>query len=118
MENAVLLDTVVSSHPSGRKLEGTTWMHSMYSLVEHDGKNSLVKMFAEEAISPKSGEIFTRAYSLKYIQKIAEIDNGVLSSNGGLTDSHSTTISIAELYQFVKQFDKDLRQPQKLTRLY
>lgn len=53
---------------------------------------------------------YTRAYSLKYIEKVAEIDNSVLPDDGGLTESHSTTFmnSIADLYALVKQYDKDI----------
>ncbi|MBR2908218.1 MAG: hypothetical protein IKC26_09295 [Clostridia bacterium] len=108
VENAVLLDTVISSHKSKRKLPGSTWMHSLYSLVDIDGKISLIKLFAEEAYSAKSNDTFTRAYSLKYIEKVAEIDRGVHSENGGLTDSHSTTVySISDLFDFVKRYDTE-----------
>ena len=108
VRTAVLLDTVVSEKRSERKLPGTTFMHSFYSLAPIDGHITLVKLFAEEAISPKNGVSFTRAYSLKYIEKVAEIDNGVLLNDEGLTESHSTTTySISDLFGFVKQYDAE-----------
>ena len=59
-------------------------------------------------MSNNQKEIFSRAYQLKDIQKIANIPNSVLSKIGGLTDDTSaTTISIADLYELVKSFDKD-----------
>ena len=65
-------------------------------------------MYAEQALSPKNGEAFTRSYSLKYIEKVAEFDNSVHLDNESLTESPSTTIySISDLCGFVKTFDKD-----------
>ena len=107
VENAILLDTTISVKSSNRKLEGTAFMHTFYSIAEVDNRHILVRIYAEEAISPKSGEIFTRAYLLKYIEKVAEFDNSVHLDNESLTESHSTTTySIADLYKFVNTFDK------------
>ena len=108
VESAILLDTTVSEKSSNRKMAGTAFMHSFYCIAKIDNRHVLVKMYAEEALSPKSGEIFTRAYSLKYIEKVAEFDNGVHLENESLTESHSTTnYSIADLFAFVKQYDKE-----------
>ena len=107
VENAILLDTTISVKSSNRKLEGTAFMHTFYGIAEVDNRHILVRIYAEEAISPKSGEIFTRAYLLKYIEKVAEFDNSVHLDNESLTESHSTTTySIADLYKFVNTFDK------------
>ena len=85
-------------------------MHSLYSVVANDEKLSLIKLYAEEAFSTKQNESFTRAYSLKYIKKVAEFDSGVLSEIGGLTESRSTTaLSISDLYKLVKKYDKDFK---------
>ncbi len=50
---------------------------------------------------------FSRAYQLKDIEKIADLPNGVLSENGGLTDDKSATfnVSISELFDLVKHYD-------------
>ncbi len=116
IENAVLLDTFVSQNDKKRKMPGTSWMHSFYSVVELDGKISVVKIFVEESYSEKQDLVFSRAYSLKYIEKVAEIDNGVHSLNRGLTDSHSTTInSISDLFEFVKRYDAEFK-PKPVNR--
>ena len=110
VKKAVLLDSDISTKSSDRKLPGTTFIHSFYTIVPFENHNTLVKLYAEEAVALKSGESFTRAYSLKYIEKVAEFDNSVLSSNGGLTESPSTTTySIADLFAFVKQYDKEFK---------
>lgn len=108
VENAVLLDTVVSEKKSGRKMPNTAFMHSMYSLANVGNKTVLVKIFAEEALQKDLSDSFLRAYSLKYIEKVAELDNGVLSENGGLTDSRSATkYTVSDLFALVKQYDGD-----------
>lgn len=110
VENAILFDSFVSEDSSNRKLEGSSWMHSLYSVVKHDNKFSLIKLFAEEVYSEKQNLSFTRAYTLKYITKVAEFDNGVHSNQGGLTGSPSTTInSISDLFEIVKNFDEKFK---------
>ena len=43
-----------------------------------------------------------------YIEKVANLDNSVLSPKGGLTDSQlATTYSLSDLFAFVKQYDKE-----------
>jgi len=110
VENAILLDTTVSLKTSKRKLEGTAFMHSFYAVTNVNGNIIIVKMYAEEALSSKSGEIFSRAYSLKYIEKVAEFDSGVHLENESLTESPSaTTYSISQLFDFVKTYDKEFK---------
>lgn len=108
VKSAILFDTVISEPDSKRKLPGTAFMHSFYSIASVNDNNVLIKMYAEEAFSEKQNTTFTRSYSLKAVEKIADFDNGVLRSKTGLTGSQSaTTISISDLYELVKTFDKD-----------
>lgn len=110
VRESVLLDTQVSETGKSSKLPGTAFMHSLYTLVSMDDKKVLMKLYAEQALNQKTGEIFTRAYNVHYIEKVAEFENGVHSISGGLTLSHSTTdISVAELYEIVKQYDENFK---------
>lgn len=110
IENAVYLDTVNSEPTGTKKMPGTAFMHSFYTLYQESGNTYLLKLFVEEAISPKNNEIFDRAYQLKDIEKVASVPNGVLSENGGLTsETNATTYSISDLYALVKQNDKDFK---------
>lgn len=110
VRESVLLDTHVSETGKSSKLPGTAFMHSLYTLVSMDDKKVLMKLYAEQALNQKTGEIFTRAYNVHYIEKVAEFENGVHSISGGLTLSHSTTdISVAELYEIVKQYDENFK---------
>ena len=107
MKNAVLLDTVVSELSSKSKMKNTAFMHSFYVIYNRDGNQTLLKLFVEEALPNNGGDQFSRAYQLKDIEKIADLPNGVLSENGGLTDGKTTIFntSISELFSFVKRFD-------------
>ena len=111
VENGILLDTTVSTKTSKRKMDGTSWMHSFYGIARIDNRDILFKLYAENAFSEKQESSFTRAYSLKHIKKIAEIDDGVLILADGLTESHSTISinSVADLHGFVKQYDSDFK---------
>lgn len=114
VKNAVLLDTSISGPDSKSKLPGTALMHSFYVLAR-DGENvSLLKLYAEEAVS-KAGEDFTRAYDLKDIKTVATSTNGVLSQTGGLTDADIATIqTVADLFAAVKDYDSSF-QPQEAS---
>jgi len=109
VKNAILFDTVVSVKDSNSKMENTAFMHSMYSVYEMNGNFYLLKLFVEEAVPNNGGDPFVRAYQLKDIEKIADLPNGVLSEDGGLTDDKSTTFinNLAGLYLFVKRYDGD-----------
>jgi hypothetical protein len=110
VENAILLDTYTSSLSSKTKLPGTAFMHSYYTVANYEGTDYLLKLFAEEAVSLKNGEIFTRAYELKDIKKVAALPNGVLSQTGGLTDGNtSTTLTVADIAAIVKKYDKSYK---------
>ena len=84
----------------------------MYTIYQtKDGSRHLIKLYVEEALSKNERVVFNRAYLLKDIKKVADIPNGVHSKKGGLTDDTSaTTYSIAELFDFAKQYANKKRQ--------
>ena len=108
IRNAIYIETIVSQLTSKSKMPGTAFMHSFYTLYRNGDTVSLLKLFVEEAVSVKNGEIFDRAYQLKDIEKVANAPSGVLSFAGGLTgEADATTYSISDLYSLVKTYDKD-----------
>ncbi len=113
VENAVLLDSATSELSSKTKMPGTAMMHSFYAVVNIDGENHILKLYAEEAIPMKNGNPvngkppFVRAYELKDIIKVATPANGVHSIDGGLTEADVTTVdNVADLFNAVKDKDK------------
>ena len=108
LDKAVLLETEVSDDSAKSKMPNTEFMHSLYSIAKTNDKIVLTRIYIEQAFSEKSNSDFYRAYDIKYVEKVAEIDNGVLLENKGLTWSLSATQnSISDLYSLVKNYDKD-----------
>ncbi len=108
IKNSVLLDTVVSEHTSKSKMPNTAFMHSFYTVYENDSGKHLLKLYVEEALSNNEKTVFTRAYQLKDIKKVADLPDGVSEGIPSLSDDRSATInSIADLFALVKQYDKE-----------
>ena len=108
VENAVLLDTVVSMPTSKSKMPNTAFMHSFYSVYNAGSEIHVLKLYAEMALNNKGDTVFTRAYQLKDIKKVAVLGNGVSGANAPLSGANTATISsVADLVAVVKQFDAE-----------
>ena len=110
LENAILLDTCVST-PEKSKTIGTAFMHNFYSLVSFQSKPTLFAINVEEYYNPHESEIDKRFYSLKHIN-IVPIEIGVsgplfLDRTSRAESSNDTAVSVADLYELVKQNDKN-----------
>lgn len=89
-------------------MPNTAFMHSFYTLFKEGNGLYLLKLYVEEAMSNNRLTVFSRAYQLKDIKKVAEIPNGVLSSDRGLTDEiSSTNYNVADLFEFVNVFEEN-----------
>lgn len=86
----------------------TAFMHSFYTIYDNSTGSYLLKLYVEEALSNNEKTVFTRAYQLKDIQKVADLPNGVSEGNLSLSDDKSaTTYSISDLHSLVKMYDKE-----------
>ena len=108
ISQAVLFDTNIT-RPYGNKIPLTAFMHSYYCLYDHNGNTRILKLFVEEAVAQKNGNVFSRGYELKSIAEINEpatiasvLAQGRLNS-GVVAD----TYTVADLFALVKRFDKD-----------
>ena len=108
VENAILLDTVVSMPTSKSKMKNTAFMHSFYAVYNAGAETYIIKLYAEMALSNRGDTVFTRAYQLKDIKKVAVLDNGVSGGKPPLSDASTATINtVADLVDFVKKYDPD-----------
>lgn len=108
VENAIYLDTYISMPTSKSKMKNTAFMHSFYSLYDTGSEIHLIKLYAEMALNNKGDTVFTRAYQLKDIKKVAVLANGVSGASAPLSYAKSATIkTIADLVEAVKNYDKD-----------
>ena len=107
LNNAVLLDTVVSEPDTNKKSPNTAFLHKLYTLIEYEGQTYIAKTSVEEFYNQGKNGVSRKAYNLKAIKIESaggqfRIKNS--SSSVPVTDS---IYSISDLYDFVKTFDKD-----------
>ena len=106
LKNAVLLDTVVSENDTNKKSANTAFLHKLYTLIQYDGRRYIAKVTVEEYYNESKKGVDRRAYNLKAIK--IEPAGGQLgissSSSRPVTDS---TISISNLFEIVKTYDKE-----------
>ncbi len=101
---AVLFDSVISDKDNPNSL----MFHTMYAYTEVMGYPALLKLQVEELFyhnSQESGELM-RDYILQNIEEEPISKRNRLSRSNHL-DKDSSTISISDLYEFVKTYDKD-----------
>ena len=106
LDNAILLDTVVSEPNTNKKSANTAFLHKLYTPITYDGKPYIAVSTVEEYYNETISGVSRRAYNLKAIK--TEPAGGQLGNNSSssvpVTDS---TISISDLYSLVKTYDKD-----------
>lgn len=113
VENAVLLDSEVHEHHSNNaKNDLIAFNHKMYALgKDADGNVAVYRITVEEYFQSKSQPNEKKFHNLKYIEKVAELSADALSekngSGGSTMRNSTTTYSVADVYSFVKQYDKE-----------
>ncbi|MGM9653139.1 MAG: hypothetical protein ACI3XP_05845 [Eubacteriales bacterium] len=116
LNNAVLLNTIVSERNTNKKSANTAFLHKLYTPVIYDGNNYVAVSTVEEYYNETSRKVMRRAYNLKAIK--IEPAGGQLgidsSSSRPVTDS---TISISDLYSIVKTYDKDFTPAKSVNPL-
>lgn len=108
ISQAVLFDTNIT-RPDGNKMPLTAFMHSYYCLYDHNGNTRILKLFVEEAVAQKNGNVFSRGCELKSIAEINEPSTiaSVLAQGRLNSGAVSDTYTVADLFALVKRFDKD-----------
>ena len=102
VQNAVLLDTVISN-----KGNQSLFMHSFYAVADIGNGPEVLKLYVEELNNPGDDNDIIRAYQLQNIEKKQFAVTG--SANGSLSRISQTTSvkNIADLFAVVKQKDKN-----------
>jgi len=104
--NGILLDTQISVHSSGNKKGSTQFMHYLYTPISINGAPFIAKVSIEEydLISKN------RAYNLQRIE-LSEVSRAqysqLIEENRGKYAYTSDALSVAQLFDFVKQNDKN-----------
>ncbi|MDR3090653.1 MAG: DEAD/DEAH box helicase family protein [Clostridiales bacterium] len=118
LADCVFLDTRVSELSGKNKADTTLFMHHGYSVVKYDNEPLLFDVAIEEYQVP-GGDTNKRLYNLKHI-KIIPLERVGLAENGYTREQFNdiTEISVAQLFIFVKTFDKKfyLNTPDRADR--
>ena len=106
VNNAILLDSVVSENNNDNKANNTAFMHKMYSVCKFNNEPYLAKLAVEEFAV--QSDTFKRLYNVQDI-KIEPLRHVVFTDLNQLAQSvlNGTEISIADLFKIVKASDKD-----------
>ena len=106
IKNAVLLDSQICERNKNNKAQNTAFMHNMYSICKVGTEFYIAKLKVEE-FSNAIGGTNKRLYNLQDIkieslQAISLTDKQLHSAT-----YNDSNISISDLFQIVKTFDKD-----------
>lgn len=108
LENAVLLDTVVSENNTNKKAKYTAFLHKLYTPIIYNSKEYLAVTTVEEYYDESKNGVSRRAYNLKNI-KIESADGRLEKISTSPMSDTDSTISISDLYALVKSYDKDFK---------
>jgi len=118
IENAVFLDSEVHEHHSNNaKNDLIMFDHKLYALgIDENGTIALYKITVEEYYQSKREPSNKRFHNLKYIEKVADNVGGrtfeKTRSGGSTNDISTTNYSVADLFGFVKRYDKEFKPKQ------
>ena len=107
IENAVLFDTEVSEYGRGKKSVYTAFMHKFYAIIDIDGKNYIAKMAVDESHAPGQDDTNKKFYHVRAIEIETAPSVGIGKSHTPIIEDTVSTVSISDLYELVKTFDKD-----------
>ena len=106
LSNGILLDTRISERNSGNKKGSTQFMHYLYTPISINGAPFIAKLSIEEY--DLTGK--TRAYNLQRIE-LSEVSRAqysqLIAENREKYAYTSDALSVAQLFDFVKQKDKN-----------
>ena len=121
LQNSILFDTELHEHHNNNaKNDLIAFDHKLYSLgIDKEGVVSLYKITVEEYFQDWKHPDAKRFHNLRYVEKIAEIPTKKVAENPegrqdfdesravSFSENLATKYSLADLYNFVKRFDKD-----------
>ena len=114
IKNAVRFDSQISEPGAISKSPNTLFLHRMYGVYRYDGELYLANLAVEElyskSIEAEIDKTSNRLYNLRDIKiapmKLPGLNPGAHLQNVNEDTSIGATISIAQLYDFVKTYDK------------
>ena len=106
IENSVLLDSQLTDISKNNKATNSAFMHKLYSICKIDNSPYIAKMSIEELFDAKN-DTLKRLYNLQDIKIEPLRIIGLADEQLRPAVLNSSDISIAELFEIVKQYDND-----------
>lgn len=106
VESGTLLDTQLTDLNKNNKAYNSSFMHKLYSICNIDNTHYIAKMSIEELFDAKGGTL-KRLYNLQDIKIEPLRIIGLADEQLRPAVLNSSDISIAELFEIVKQYDND-----------
>ena len=130
VENAVLFNTEVHEHHDNNAVNDyVAFDHKLYSLgVNETGSIALYRITVEEYYQDWRHPDSKRFHNLKYVEEVAQIPAKKAADNlegrqdldesraVSFDETSATTYSIADLYGFVKTFDKEFSPAPEVSK--
>ena len=115
IQNAILLDTEISNPGRGKKSIYTAFMHKFYAPISIDGKQYIAKMAVDESYMPGQKDTNKKFYHVRAIEIETAPSVGIGKSHTPIMESTVSKYSIADLYEFVKGYDKDFTPAREIS---
>ena len=109
IDNAILLDSEVSEYGRGKKSFYTAFMHKFYAPLIIDGKLFIAKMSVDESYVPNSNQTNKKFYHVRAIKIEPAVSVGIGNNHTPIIETTDSSISISDLFKFVKEFDENFR---------
>ncbi|MCM1327941.1 MAG: diguanylate cyclase [Ruminococcus sp.] len=106
LKNAVMLDSTLTDDNNSNKANNTAFMHKMYTVCKIDENISLAKIAIEEFASDKN-DTLKRMYNMQSIEIEPLRHVAFTDKRLALSVLNGSDISISDLFQLVKSFDKN-----------
>ena len=115
LNNAILLDTIVSQPDTNKKSANTAFLHKLYTVIKYDNQLYIAKTTIEEYYNETVKDISRRAYNLKAIKIEPAGGQLGINSSSSVPDA-SSVYSISDLYKYVKSYDKEFSAAPEVSK--
>ncbi len=106
IDSAVLLDTVVADKPSKKMGATAVFVHHLYCPITMNGKKAIAKLYISEHIGGEHKFYLTKIEEVTHAIGKSTNEGATVHRAKGTAGDTSPTISIAEIFDFVKKNDK------------
>lgn len=116
IQNAVLLNTIVVSKPSKNIGRDAAFVHHLYCPVKTSTGKGIAKLYISESFEGNRKFYLTRIEKVSSDRSFPNLSEE--STLGAINTSDDTEISVAEIFDFVKENDIAYEKTASLPKIY